>query len=133
MVIGLGLDLVDIDRVVRMLDRDGERMTNRILTDAEREYCFGMSKPAIHIAARVAAKEATFKALSGTTEARAIGWREIEVVHDAHRRPELVLHGRARARAMELGVVRVLLTLSHSQQTAGAVVLLERDTLERDS
>jgi holo-[acyl-carrier protein] synthase len=128
MVIGLGLDLVDIERVVRMLERDGERLTTRLLTDAELEYCSRMQKPATHIAARVAAKEAAFKALSGTTEARAIGWREIEVLHDMHRRPELVLHGRARARAIELGVGRILLTLSHSQQTAGAVVLLERES-----
>ena len=128
MVIGLGFDLVDIDRVVRMLDRDGERATSRLLTEAEQEYCARMRKPATHVAARVAAKEAAFKALSGTTEARAIGWREIEVMHDVHRRPELVLHGRARARAMELGVDRILLTLSHSEHTAGAVVLLERES-----
>lgn len=127
MVIGLGIDLIDVERVARMLERDAARSAARLLTDAEWQYCSRMRSPAAHVAARLAAKEAAFKALAGSTEARAIGWREIEVVHDAHRRPELVLHGRATLRMEELGVSRAHLTLSHSQQTAGAVVVLERD------
>lgn len=127
MVVGLGLDIVDVERVTRMLEREGERVTSRLLTASEWAYCSGMHTPAQHVAARLAAKEAAFKALAGTEEARAIGWREIEVIHDEHRRPSVVLHGRAATRAEELQVTRILLTLSHSRQTAGAVVILERD------
>lgn len=127
MVVGLGLDIVDVERVTRMLEREGERVTSRLLTEREWAYCAGMHTPAQHVAARLAAKEAAFKALAGTEEARGIGWREIEVVHDEHRRPCVVLHGRAAQRARELAVSRTLVTLSHSRQTAGAVVVLERD------
>lgn len=127
MVVGLGLDIVDVERVARMLEREGERVTSRLLTEREWAYCAGMRTPAQHVAARLAAKEAAFKALAGTDEARGIGWREIEVVHDEHRRPMVVLHGRAAERARELAVSRTLVTLSHSRQTAGAVVVLERD------
>jgi holo-[acyl-carrier protein] synthase len=125
MVIGLGFDLVEVERVARMLARNGGRITARILTADEEEYCAKMHAPAVHVAARVAAKEATFKALAGTFDARAIGWREIEVSHDEHHRPVLALHGRAAARAHELGVGRVLLSMSHTERTAGAVVVLE--------
>lgn len=127
MVVGLGMDLVEVERVSRMLEREGARAMRRLLTEAEWGYCSRMHRPAPHVAARLAAKEAAFKALAGTMEARGIGWREIEVTHDEHRRPLLLLHGRAAARATELQVDRTLLTLSHSRETAGAVVILERD------
>lgn len=121
------MDLIDVERVTRMIERDGQRVTSRLLTEGEWAYCAEKASAAEHVAARLAAKEAAFKALSGSHEARAIGWRELEVVHDEHRRPSLVLHGRAAARAEALGVTRTHLTLSHSRQTAGAVVILERD------
>ncbi|MEO6446887.1 MAG: holo-ACP synthase [Gemmatimonadaceae bacterium] len=127
MVIGLGIDLVDIDRIERMLEKDAERAMARLLTAAEWGYCARMHSPAIHVAVRLAAKEAAFKALAGSMEARGIGWKEIEVVHDEHRRPSLRLDGRATARATELGVSRSHLSLSHSEKTASAVVVLERD------
>lgn len=127
MIVGLGLDLVDVERVERMLARDAERTVARLLTDGERDYCAGMKRPAPHVAARLAAKEAAFKALAGSDDARAIGWREIEVRHDSHRRPVLALHGRAAERALQLAVSRVLVTLTHTERTAGAVVILERD------
>jgi holo-[acyl-carrier protein] synthase len=127
MVVGLGMDLVEVQRVAGMLERDGSRVMQRLLTESEWAYCSRMHAPAPHVAARLAAKEAAFKALAGTMDARGIGWREIEVSHDEHRRPLITLHGRAAARAQELQVSRTLLSLSHSRETAGAVVILERD------
>lgn len=127
MVIGLGIDLVDVERVARMLERDAERFAARLLTEGEWAYCSAMKRPAPHVAVRLAAKEAAFKALAGSADARAIGWREIEVVHGEHRRPELRLHGRATDRLAALGGARVLVSLTHSQSTAGAVVVLEGD------
>lgn len=126
MIIGLGVDIVDHARVRGMLERHGaDRLFARLLTEGERAYCARMHDPAPHIAVRLAAKEATFKALAGSMEARAIGWQEMEVVHDDHRRPSLRLHGRAALRAGELSVVRTHVSLSHGDTSAIAVVIME--------
>ncbi len=126
MITGVGIDLVDHDRVKTMMERVGaERVLARLLTVGERDYCARMRNPYPHIAVRLAAKEAGFKALAGDIEARAIAWQEMEVVHDEHRRPTLRLHGRARQRAVALGVTGIHVSLTHSQHTAAAVVILE--------
>jgi holo-[acyl-carrier protein] synthase len=125
MIAGVGIDLVDIGRVVALLDRHPERARSRLFTPGERRYCDARAVPSRHYAARLAAKEAAFKALSGTEEARGIGWREIEVCTDDDGRPALLLHGGAARRAAELCVARVLLSLSHADAVAGAVVVLE--------
>ena len=124
MVIGLGIDLVEIARVERMLEGKEERVHRRLFTAREVAYACARSQPARHLAARLAAKEAAFKALAGNALARGIGWRDIEVVMDDGR-PALELHGLARRRADEMGVARMLVSLTHSEGTAGAVVVLE--------
>ena len=124
MISGVGIDLVDIARVDRLLDSKGERALRRLFTADEVAYALARPLPAQHLAARLAAKEAAFKALSGSSLARGIGWREIEVVRgDEH--PTLALHGRAADRAAELGVTSIWVSLTHSATTAGAVVVLE--------
>jgi holo-[acyl-carrier protein] synthase len=126
MIAGVGLDLVDIARVQRLIAAKGDRALRRLFTKGESDYAATRPRPFLHLAARVAAKEAAFKALSGADGARGIGWREMEVVTGADGRPALALHGRAQACAKALGVTRLHLTLSHSETTAGAVVILER-------
>lgn len=121
MPMAIGIDLVAVARIERMLDRLGDRATARLLTADEQEYCLGMAFPARHVAARVAAKEAVYKALQGTEDARAIGWREIEVVRDATGRPSVRLHARAAARLEELGAREVLLSLTHTDDLAAAI------------
>jgi holo-[acyl-carrier protein] synthase len=123
--VGVGVDLVEVDRVERMLAERGVRVLERLLTPAERAYCEGMARPAEHVAVRLAAKEAVFKALQGTVEARKIGWRDTEVVRSDDGRPDVALSGRAAERAAELHVQRVLLSLSHSHTTAIAIAILE--------
>lgn len=125
MILGLGVDIVEIDRMRHMLDTTGERLIKRIFTDAEAEYALAHAEPAMHFAARAAAKEATYKALSGNQLARAVGWQEIEVCLRDDGAPYLVLHGRAKQRATELGVSRMLISLTHSKASAVAVVVLE--------
>ena len=125
MIVGLGLDLVEIERVRRMLARHGDHMLRRLFTEVERDHAARRVDPAPHLAARLAAKEAAFKALSGDDLARAIGWRDLEVVSAPDGRPTLWLHGSARVRAERLGVTRALVTLSHSKGMAAAVVVLE--------
>ena len=123
--VGVGVDLVEVARVERMLEERGSHVFERLLTPAERSYCESMARPAEHVAVRLAAKEAVYKALQGSEAARGIGWRDTEVVRSADGRPEAILSGRAAARARELGVQRVLLSLSHTHTTAIAVAVLE--------
>jgi holo-[acyl-carrier protein] synthase len=125
MILGIGVDLVEISRVRSMIASQGERAIAKLFTEDERAYCSGMANPARHYAVRVAAKEAAFKALSGSEEARGIGWREMEVELDEVGRPSLRLHGRASARAKELGVARSWISLSHGDDLATAFVVLE--------
>lgn len=124
MIAGVGIDLVDIARVQRLLDAKGERALRRLFTANEVDYALTRALPAQHLAARLAAKEAAFKALAGNSLARGIGWREIEVVRGDHG-PTLSLHGRAAERAAQLGVKEIWVSLTHSATTAGAVVVLE--------
>src|SRR5688572_24943011 len=124
-VIGIGFDLVDIARVERLIEWKGDRALKRLFTFREVDYASRKALPARSYAARLAAKEAGFKALAGSDLARAIGWRDLEVVMHSDGRPALVLHGTARRRAADMGVTRVHLTLTHTNTTAGAVVVVE--------
>jgi holo-[acyl-carrier protein] synthase len=124
---GVGVDLVEVERVRRMLTEKGAHVFDRLLTSAEAAYCRSRADPAEHVAVRLAAKEAVYKALQGTEAARGIGWRDIEVVRAPDGRPDVVLLGPAAARARELRVSRVLLSLSHTHQAAIAVAMLSGD------
>ena len=86
-VIGVGVDLVDLDRIARLLANRGDQAMQRFFTDEERAYLATRPEATGHAAARIAAKEAVYKALQGSPEARGIGWREIEVVRAADGRP----------------------------------------------
>jgi holo-[acyl-carrier protein] synthase len=125
-IIGLGVDIVEIDRMRRMLDANQQRLIDRLFTESETRYAMSHVEPAFHFAARVAAKEATYKALSGNHLARAVGWREIEVCLRDDGAPYLALHGRAQKRAAEMEVLQALVSLTHSKTAAVAVVVLER-------
>jgi holo-[acyl-carrier protein] synthase len=125
-IAGLGIDLVEIARVERMLAEKGRRVLDRLFTPEEVAFAMARARPAMHLAARLAAKEATFKALSGSDDARLIGWREVEVVSREGHSPTLVLRGRADTRARELGIEHVWLSLTHTDSTAAATVVLER-------
>ena len=125
MIVGLGVDLVEIARVRRLVESRGDRALARLFTEGERVYAGYRVDPSRHLAARIAVKEAAFKALAGNELARAIGWRELEVFTRTDGGPLLRLHGRAERRATELGVIRTLVTISHTDTMAVAVVVLE--------
>jgi len=124
---GVGVDLVQVSRTRAMLADKGAQVFDRLLTPAEAEYCRSRPDPAEHVAVRLAAKEAVYKALQGSDAARGIGWREIEVTRAPDGRPDVTLTGLAAARARELGVTRVLLSLSHTHEAAVAVAVLSTD------
>lgn len=122
MIVGLGIDLCEIERIGAMLERWGERFTGKVFTTGERGYALARANAAAHLAARFAAKEATLKALGVPP---GLSWHEMEVVGGGREAPLLVLRGKALAAADELGVVRMHLTLTHTVEVAGAVVIAE--------
>ena len=124
MVLGIGTDLMEIERIAQSVDRFGERFLRRIFTRREIQYCQQKKSAAESFAARFAAKEAGAKAL-GTGISQGVGWLELEVVRQPGGRPTLELSGRAAGRAREMGVVRVSLSLTHSKNLALAVVVME--------
>lgn len=124
-IIGIGIDLVDIAQAERMLARWGERVLRRTLTEAEGRYVTEAAFPARHLAVRLAAKEAVFKAMQAIPEASRITWRHIEVIRAESGHPSIELHGAALRLAGIARVTRISLSLSHSEKTAGAVALVE--------
>ena len=123
-VIGVGVDLVDLERVARLLAHKGEHAMQRFFTDVERAYLATRPDPTGHAAARIAAKEAVYKALQSLPGARAVGWREIEVTRDSEGRPAIQLHGLAAQLATEHGGLQVQVSLTQSATSAGAVAVV---------
>ena len=123
-LIGVGIDLVDLERVRRMLAAKGEHALRRLFTPGERAYLATRPDPTGHAAARVAAKEAVYKAMQSLPGARAIGWRDIEVTRDEDGRPAIRLHGHAERLADAQGGVRIQVSLTHSSTAAGAVAVV---------
>jgi holo-[acyl-carrier protein] synthase len=123
-ILGLGIDLVEVERVGRLLSQYGDRAFRRVLTPEERAYCEGQARPAQHVAVRMAAKEAAYKALSGDGDVGYIPWRDVEVTRDADGRPGITLHGSARVVSERLGVRGVQVSLTHSHSHAAAIVIL---------
>jgi holo-[acyl-carrier protein] synthase len=124
MVLGLGTDLIEIERIRASLERYGERFMNRVFTAEEIAYCQRKKNSAESFAARFAAKEAGAKAL-GTGIGRGVLWKNIEVRRQAGERPTLHFSGQAAERARSMGVRNIQLSLTHSTDVAMAVVSVE--------
>jgi holo-[acyl-carrier protein] synthase len=124
MILGIGTDITEIDRIEASIARFGEHFLARIYTPAEIAYCRRKKASAESFAARFAAKEAGAKAL-GTGISHGIGWKEIEVRREPGQRPTLHLSGRAATWAGRMGVAGVSLSLTHSRNLAMAVVIME--------
>jgi holo-[acyl-carrier protein] synthase len=115
-VVGIGLDLLEIERLERALERR-PRLAERLFTDAERAYAAARARPGQHLAARFCAKEAVAKALG----LQAWSFRDVEVL-GSDGPPEVRLHGAVAERARELGV-RLNVSLTHTRRDAGAVAI----------
>ena len=120
-MLSTGVDIIEIPRIKKTLDRYGERFLKRIFTPDEIAYCRGRSP---NLAGRFAAKEATMKALG--TGVRGVGWKDIEVIRAESGAPSVKLHGRAKARAEMLKVSELSLSISHSREVAVAFVVAQR-------
>ncbi len=124
MIVSIGVDIVEIDRIAERVAAVESRFRKRIFTAGEIAYCESRAAKAASYAARFAAKEATMKAL-GTGWAAGVGWQDIEVVNDAAGAPSLKLIGRALERFQAIGARRAFLSLSHSKDAAIAQVIFE--------
>jgi holo-[acyl-carrier protein] synthase len=124
MIVGTGIDLTEIGRIQQSMDRYGSRFLDRIYTPAEQAYCLRKRHSAESFAARFAAKEAAAKAL-GTGISHGVNWLEIEVVREPGGRPALKFHGRAAEIAARMGAQRAALSITHTNDTAMASVILE--------
>ena len=123
--VGLGLDIVEISRVERLIAHKGDAVYAKLLTADERAYVTSQPLPAQHLAARIAAKEAVYKALQSLPDSRAVGWQDVEVVRAREGFPSIQLLGLAASLAETAGGLTIHLSLSHSDTTAGAVALIE--------
>src|SRR5271165_7590147 len=119
MLVGTGIDLTEIPRIRKSIERFGNRFLDRIYTPGEQEYCLRKRNVAESFAARFAAKEAAAKAL-GTGISYGVNWLEIEVTREASGRPGLAFHGRAAQIAARLGVTNVAVSLTHTDALAMA-------------
>lgn len=121
-VVGLGVDLVDVERVEQILARR-KTFRQRVFTPEEIEYCESQGSPAACYAARWAAREACRKALGGVHE---MGWQDVSVRRGEEGSPQLSLRGSSQSRAEALGVSAVLVTLTHERRMAAAFCLAVR-------
>jgi holo-[acyl-carrier protein] synthase len=124
MVLGIGTDLAEVDRIRRSIAQYGDRFLDRIYTEGERSYALSKANAAERLAARFAAKEAGMKAI-GTGWSRGVRWRDFEVVNQRSGRPALHLNGIALEIAKRMGVKRISISLTHTAQLAFAIVILE--------
>lgn len=127
--VGLGVDIVEIERMRRILKRS-PAFARRVFSCEECCYCDATAAPEVHYATRFAAKEAVVKAL-GTGFTRGIGVRDIEVRRSAKGRPYVVLSGRAKEVARELGVLELPISLSYTHTDAVACAMAITDAARR--
>lgn len=124
MIVGTGIDIIEVPRVAAAIERFGRRFVQRLFTPAEIRYCESKANKAERYAARFAAKEAGLKAI-GTGWKGGIAWTEVEVRREPGGRPTLAFSGKAAEFAARLGVKRASLSLSHTKDQAIASVILE--------
>ena len=124
LIIGMGVDLAEVERIQAAIERHGEPFLRRVYTAAEREYCERFKNKFERFAGRFAAKEAAMKAL-GTGWRRGVRWVDFEVVRESGGRPTLALHGEAAKIAGQMGMTRVALSITHTAEQALAQVIFE--------
>lgn len=125
MIVGVGIDIVEVSRIESSWQRFGERFLRRILLQPEVDYCLSHKSPGPHIAARFAAKEAVSKAF-GTGIGAHLGWHDIEVFRKETGEPTVVLHEKGLLLMQERGGHAIFLSLSHTAAHAAAVAVIDR-------
>jgi holo-[acyl-carrier protein] synthase len=124
-LVGLGTDVIEVERVRGVIERQGERFLARVFTDEERAYCAAKPHPHKHYAARFAAKEAVSKCFSTGIGAE-LGWRSVSIYHGERMQPLVRLDERGEALLRAVGATQVHVSLSHTETVAMAVAALVR-------
>jgi len=127
LIFGIGIDLVEIDRLKKSVVKFGDRFLNRLFTENEIKYCQSKSNSYQHFAVRFAAKEAFLKAI-GTGLRDGITWHQIEIINDKQGKPSILTHDKCHEILEKLDVRNPKLSLSHIRQHGIAVVILEQNT-----
>ena len=125
MIVGIGVDIVDVERVNGLLERYRERFVRRVFTDAENRYAGGSVKVAERLAGRFAVKEAVLKAF-GTGKSQGILWRDVETVPGPRGKPKVNLYGNANIYLKRLNASSIHVSISHDAGKAVAFVVIER-------
>jgi holo-[acyl-carrier protein] synthase len=118
-ILGHGIDLIECQRVEQVWRQHADRFLGRILTPAERAYCERMKNSLPHIAGRFAAKEAVMKVL-GTGWRGQVAWTDIEILNDSAGQPHVTLKGYCQEVARKLGISRILISITHTENYAAA-------------
>lgn len=119
MIYGIGIDVVEVDRIEDAIAKQGEVFLRKLFTEAERKYCEQQKRPGLHYAARFAAKEAVSKAL-GTGIGGKAGWLEMEVIRGESGAPTMIFHGHASEFIQAQGIAEVQVSLTHARDYAAA-------------
>ncbi len=122
MHVGVGTDIVPVSRVARLISEGGTRFLERWFTPGEIAYCLGKAHPERHFAARLAAKEAAFKALGASSDGP-VPWRDLAIVENSHGAPTVRLSGDLSALATSLGVDTIQMSLAHCEDYATATAI----------
>jgi holo-[acyl-carrier protein] synthase len=122
-VLGIGCDLIEVQRIHDVIARSGERFLARVFTDEERAYCATKAHPHKHLAARWAAKEAVSKCFTTGIGAE-LGWKSVSIYHGERHEPLVRLDERGLALLQSVGGTSVQVTLSHTEATAMAVAVV---------
>jgi holo-[acyl-carrier protein] synthase len=128
MILGIGVDIVEVDRIQSAVERHGSSFVQRVFTPDEADYCRLSPHPEQRFSTRFAAKEAALKAL-GTGWAQGLQFVDVEVLNNDAGAPSIRLHGKAAERARKMGVESILVSLSHHHDFAVAQVLLEGEAV----
>jgi holo-[acyl-carrier protein] synthase len=124
-LVGLGTDIIEVERIRGVMERQGARFLQRVFTDEERAYCDGKAHPHKHYAARFAAKEAVSKCFS-TGIGGELGWRSVSIYHGERQQPLVRLDELGAVLLRHVGATHVHITLSHTETVAMAVAALVR-------
>ncbi|MDP2895328.1 MAG: holo-ACP synthase [bacterium] len=126
MIHGVGIDIVEVERVRKAIEKYGERFTQRVFTPDEIAHCEGKHDTYLRYAARFAAKEAAFKSLRGRWR-KGMRWLDFETVGEEFRPPTIRLTGAAAMAQQEASVTALHVSISHDRQYAVAVVVAEKE------
>jgi holo-[acyl-carrier protein] synthase len=124
MILGVGIDIIEVARIATSLEKFGHRFGERILSRAESKYCLSHSSPAPFVAARFAAKEAISKAF-GTGIGSHLGWQDMEIAHRETGEPYVILHGKGKKLFESREAKNIFVSISHTREYAAVVAMLE--------